>query len=52
MRFTQRREKGYKLSVWTVDTERNAKKMLVIKPDNITTKDPEMIKKVIADWGK
>ena len=45
-------KKGYKLSVWTVDTERNAKKMLVIKPDNITTKDPEMIKKVIADWGK
>ena len=43
---------GYKLSVWTVDTERNAKKMLVIKPDNITTKNPDMIKDVIANWGK
>lgn len=43
---------GYKLSVWTVDTERKAKKMLAIKPDNITTKDPKMIEKVIADWGR
>lgn len=45
-------KKGYKLSVWTIDTERTAKKMLVIKPDNITTKDPEMIKSVIDNWGK
>lgn len=45
-------KKGYKLSVWTVDSERTAKKMLVIKPDNITTKDPEMIDKVIENWGK
>ena len=45
-------KKGYKLSVWTVDSERNAKKMLVIKPDNITTKDPDMINKVINNWGK
>lgn len=44
--------KGYKLSVWTVDTERKAKKMLVCKPDNITTKDPDMIQSVIDNWGK
>lgn len=45
-------KKGYKLSVWTVDKERTAKKMLAIKPDNITTKDPEMISNVIENWGK
>lgn len=45
-------KKGYKLSVWTVDKERNARKMLVIKPDNITTKDPDMIVNVIHNWGK
>lgn len=44
--------KGYKLSVWTVDKERTAKKMLVISPDNITTKDPELIQRVIDNWGK
>lgn len=45
-------KKGYKLSVWTVDTRRKAKKMLAIKPDNITTKQPEMIENVIANWGE
>ncbi len=45
-------KKGYKLSVWTIDKERAAQKMLVIKPDNITTKNPEMINKVIENWGK
>lgn len=45
-------KKGYRLSVWTVDSERSAKKMLVIKPDNITTKDPDMINSVINNWGK
>lgn len=45
-------KKGYKLSVWTIDKERTAKKMLVIKPDNITTKNPEMIQNVIDNWGK
>lgn len=45
-------KKGYKLSVWTVDTERQAKKMLAIKPDNITTRDPYMIDSVISNWGK
>lgn len=45
-------KKGYKLSVWTVDTERAAKKMLVISPDNITTKEPQLISDVISNWGK
>ena len=45
-------KKGYKLSVWTVDKKRTAKKMLVAKPDNITTKDPDMIKSVIDNWGE
>ena len=45
-------KKGYTLSVWTVDTRRKAKKMLAIKPDNITTKQPEMIEDVIANWGE
>lgn len=45
-------KKGYKLSVWTVDTRRKAKKMLAIKPDNITTRQPEMIEDVIANWGE
>ncbi len=44
-------KKGYKLSVWTVDSERTAQKMLVIKPDNITTKNPRMIDDVINNWG-
>lgn len=45
-------KKGYKLSVWTVDSARRAQKMLVVKPDNITTKNPDMINEVIRDWGK
>lgn len=45
-------KKGYKLSVWTIDTKKAAKKMLVIKPDNITTKNPDMIDSVIKNWGK
>lgn len=45
-------KKGYKLSVWTVDTERKAKKMLACKPDNITTRYPDMIQDVIENWGK
>lgn len=45
-------KKGYKLSVWTVDSERQAKKMLVCSPDNITTRHPDMIYEVIDNWGK
>lgn len=43
---------GYKLSVWTVDTKRDVKRMLVSKPDNITTHDPHLIQEVIDNWGK
>lgn len=45
-------KKGYKLSVWTIGSERAAKKMLAIEPDNITTKDVAMVEKVIENWGK
>lgn len=45
-------KRGYKLSVWTVDTERKAKKMLAISPDNITSRKPDMIESVIENWGK
>ena len=43
---------GYELSVWMVDTEHKAKKMLAIRPDNITTKKPDMLQDVIDNWGK
>ena len=43
---------GYKLSVWTVDTERQIKRALINKPDNITTHNPDMIQDVIDNWGK
>lgn len=45
-------DNGYKLSVWTVDTEHQAKKMLAIQPDNITTRKPDMLQNVIDNWGK
>ncbi|MCM1286069.1 MAG: glycerophosphodiester phosphodiesterase [Acetobacter sp.] len=45
-------KKGYKLSIWTVDTKRKAKKVLVCKPDNITTRNPDLIQEVINNWGK
>ena len=42
---------GYKLSVWNVNSERKINKMLAIKPNNLGTKKPEMVKKVIENWG-
>lgn len=45
-------KKGYLLSVWTIDNKRVAKKMLVIKPDNITTRNPQILQEVIDNWGK
>lgn len=44
--------KGYKLSVWTVDDKRSMKRMLVIKPDNITTKEHDMLLEIINNWEK
>lgn len=43
---------GYKLSVWTVDNKRHIKRMLVSKPDNITTHYPNLVQEVIDNWGK
>jgi len=43
---------GYKLSIWTVDTTRQMKRALIIKADNITTRDPEKLQETIDNWGK
>lgn len=43
---------GYKLSVWTVDKKYNMKRVLVNQPDNITTREFNLLKEVIRDWGK
>lgn len=43
---------GYKLSVWTVDHKRSIKRMLVSKPDNITSHNPDLVKETIDNWGK
>ena len=45
-------DNGYKLSIWTVDTTRQMKRALIIKPDNITTRDPDKLQEVIDNWGK
>lgn len=45
-------KKGYKLSVWTVDKKSTMKRILVAKPDNITTKEYETLISVIDNWGK
>ena len=45
-------KKGYLLSVWSVDSVRTVKKMLMVKPDNITTKDPRLVQEIIDNWGK
>lgn len=43
---------GYKLSVWTVDNEKDIKRMLMSKPDNITSRQPDTVQSVIDNWGK
>ncbi|MBR3737437.1 MAG: glycerophosphodiester phosphodiesterase [Eubacterium sp.] len=43
---------GYKLSIWTLDTTRQMKRALIIKPDNITTRNPDKLKRIIDNWGK
>ena len=45
-------ENGYKLSVWTVNTKFEMKRMLVTQPDNITTKEYGKLMSVIDNWGK
>lgn len=38
---------GYLLSLWTVDDEKNLKRVLLFAPDNITTHNPDMVKAAI-----
>lgn len=45
-------ENGYKLSVWTVNSRYEMKRMLVAEPDNITTKEYDLLISVIENWGK
>lgn len=43
---------GYKLSVWTVDSQYEMKRALMNKPDNIITRKVENLQEIIAHWGK
>ena len=43
---------GYKLSVWTVDQRFTMKRILLAKPDNITTTKPTELKELIEHWGE
>ena len=43
---------GYKLSVWTVNNEFTMKRILTIQPDNITTKEYDLLMSVIDNWGE
>lgn len=45
-------KRGYKLSVWTVDKKSTMKRVLITKPDNITTKEYDLLQSVIQNWGK
>lgn len=45
-------ENGYKLSVWTVNKQNTMKRVLMLKPDNITTKEYDLLASVIDNWGK
>lgn len=42
----------YKLSVWTVNEKKDAERVLTFEPDNITTRQPDMIHSVIDRWGE
>ena len=44
-------ENGYKLSVWTVNEKSAMKRMLVLSPDNITTKQYDLLLSTIENWG-
>ena len=43
---------GYKLSVWTVNDQRAMKRVLVFKPDNITTTQYDLLVSTIKEWDK
>lgn len=40
-------DNGYKLSVWTVNDEETGKRMLAVSPDNITSRNPDVILKIL-----
>jgi len=42
---------GYKLSVWTVNDKSTIKRALMLKPDNITTKEYDLVIATIDNWG-
>lgn len=44
-------ENGYKLSVWTVNDEYAMKRALMFEPDNITTKQYDLLVSTIHNWG-
>lgn len=44
-------DNGYKLSVWTVNRVKDMKRCLVFKPDNITTKQYDLLLSTIENWG-
>jgi glycerophosphoryl diester phosphodiesterase len=41
---------GYKLSIWTADTEMQMKRALICRPDNITTKNYDQLIYVMDNW--
>ena len=43
---------GYKLSVWTVNDQRSMKRVLVFKPDNITTMQYDLLMSTIKEWNE
>lgn len=45
-------ENGYKLSVWTVNEKSVMKRVLVLSPDNITTKQYDLLISTIENWGR
>ena len=43
------REKGLLVSIWTVDNERNMYRILSFTPDNITTRNPDKLSKIVKE---
>ncbi|MCC8022521.1 MAG: glycerophosphodiester phosphodiesterase [Clostridiales bacterium] len=44
-------DNGYLLSVWTVDKEDDMAMCLVMSPDNITTRHPDVLIDIIENWS-
>lgn len=43
------RENGLLVSIWTVDNEYNMYKILSFEPDNITTRHPDKLRKIVTE---